>query len=261
MAFLNGVEQGVAARSGVLVYLRHADDASAKRITQLTHSGSVEGWITFGWVDDAQADLLDGLARPWVALGDHGCSRPVHHVNLDFRLMGQLAVRRLVELGHRRIGFVGSRMHFAYPKAILAGFREATSAAGLSLPAETVLLRERGPDPRPWLREVLAGASRLASPPTAYVYAEPGESATMLSACSELGLRVPEAASLMFCEMSGGLSFVEGIARIEASAIEAGRAAVSLLTDVASRKDVSARQVLVAPRAVDGWTALANSTR
>jgi DNA-binding LacI/PurR family transcriptional regulator len=258
MAFLNGVEQGVAARSGVLVYLRHADEASAKQITHLTHSGSVEGWITFGWVDDAHAALMDGLARPWVALGDHGCSRPVHQVNLDFRLMGQLAVRHLVELGHRRIGFVGSRMHFAYPKEILAGFREATSAAGLSLPAETVLLREVGPDPRPWLREALPGASRLASPPTAYVYAEPGESATMLAACSELGLRVPEAASLVFCEMTDGLPFAPDIARIEASAVEAGRAAVGLLADVASRKDVPARQVLVAPRAVDGWTAVAN---
>jgi LacI family transcriptional regulator len=261
MAFLNGVEQGVAARSGVLVYLRHADDASAKRITQLTHSGSVEGWITFGWVDDAQADLLDGLARPWVALGDHGCSRPVHHVNLDFRLMGQFAVRRLVELGHRRIGFVGSRMHFAYPKEILAGFREAMRKAELPAPPEVLLLRDAGTDPRPWLGEALAGASRLPTPPTAYVYAEPGESAAMVAVCSAQGLRVPEAASLLFCEMTDGLPFAPDIARIEASAVEAGRAAVGLLADVTSRKDVPARQVLVAPRAVDGWTAAANSAR
>jgi LacI family transcriptional regulator len=255
MAFLNGVEQGVAARSGVLVYLRRTDEASAKRLTHLTRCGTVEGWITFGWVDDDHAALLDGLGHPWVALGDHACSRPVHQVNLDFRLMGQLAVRRLVELGHRRIGFVGSRMHFAYPKRILAGFREALSEAGLSLPDATVLLRERGPDPRPWLSEVLAAASKLPSPPTAYVYAEPGESATLLSVCADLGLRVPDDISLVFCEMTDGLPFAAGIARVEASASEAGRAAVALLTDVASRKDVPARQILVAPRAVDGWTA------
>lgn len=255
MAFLNGVEQGVAARSGVLVYLRRTDEESAKRLTHLTSSGTVEGWITFGWVDDEQAALLDGLARPWVALGDHGCSRPVHQVNLDFRLMGQLAVRRLVELGHRRIGFVGSRMRFAYSKEILAGFREAMGAAGLALPSETVLLREIGPGARSWLNEALAATRNLTSPPTAYVYAEPGQSVTVLSICSELGIRVPDETSLVFCEMSDGLPFSRDIARIEASAVEAGRAAVGLLMEVAAQRDAPPRQVLVAPQAVDGWTA------
>lgn len=35
----------------------------------------------------------------------------------------------------------------------------------------------------------------------------------MLSTCSELGIRVPDEASLVFCEMSDGLPFSRDIAR------------------------------------------------
>jgi len=60
---------------------------------------------------------------------------------------------------------------------------------------------------------------------------------------------------MVFCEMTGGLRFVSGVARIEASAVEAGRAAVALLADVAGQVDVPARQVLIAPQVISGWSA------
>jgi LacI family transcriptional regulator len=260
LAFLNGVEQGVADRSGVLIYLRHADEKGARRLADLTRAATVEGWIAFGHVGDAEAGLLQRLGCPWVALGDHACAAPVHQVNLDFRSMGDLAAQHLLELGHRRIGFIGSRMQYAYAKMIFAAFSEALAAAGVS-PSAPLQLGYNGTDEevRAWLKSVFADfKGQEATMPTAFVCAQPGDSAALLSVCAEQGIRVPEQLSLVYCEMSDSIAFVDGITRVEASAVEAGRSAVSLLADVASRSDGPPRQLLVQAQVVPGRTAALN---
>ena len=51
-----------------------------------------------GAVTEESVAGIEALHRPWVVLGDHHCTRPLHHVTVDFRTMGRLAVRQLAEL-------------------------------------------------------------------------------------------------------------------------------------------------------------------
>jgi DNA-binding LacI/PurR family transcriptional regulator len=255
LAFLSGVEEGVADRSGVLVYLRQANAEAARRLADLTRAGTVEGWIAFGHVDDRLAASLDTLGCPWVVLGDHACSRPVHQATVDFRQMGRLAVRHLAGLGYRRIGFLGSHMRYVYAGEILAGYREAMRDAGLAVRTEAIMVCELDERLHPWAVECLTRFRRRGGSRAALVCAQPGESAAILSLCSELGIRVPEELGLVFCEMTDSLPFVPGVARVEASAVEAGRSAVALLADIAARKHPPMQRLLVTPRTVPGTSA------
>jgi DNA-binding LacI/PurR family transcriptional regulator len=255
LAFLNGVEEGVAGRAGVLVYLRHANAETTRRLNDLTRAGMVEGWIAFGHIDDRVAVSLDALSCPWVVLGDHACSRPIHQASVDFRQMGRLAVRHLAGLGYRRIGFLGSHMRYVYAGEILAGYRDAMREADLALRAESILAGESEERLRPWAAECLARFRRCGGARAALVCAQPGESAALLSLCAEQGIRVPDELGIVFCEMTDSLPFVPGIARVEASAVEAGRSAVALLADIAARKHPPMQRLLVTPRTVPGTSA------
>jgi hypothetical protein len=66
---------------------------------------------------------------------------------------------------------------------------------------------------------------------------------------------VPEELGLVFCEMTDSLPFVPGVARVEASAVEAGRSAVALLAGIAARKHPPMQRLLVTPRTVPGTSA------
>ncbi len=59
----------------------------------------------------------------------------------------------------------------------------------------------------------------------------------------------------MFCEMSDSLPFVPGVTRVEGSAVEADRSAVSLLVDSAGEKGTPSRLLLVTPQIVRGTSA------
>ncbi len=59
----------------------------------------------------------------------------------------------------------------------------------------------------------------------------------------------------MFCEMSDSLPFVPGVTRVEGSAVEADRSAVSLLVDSEGEKGTPSRLLLVTPQIVRGTSA------
>jgi|GEM_PF-2308876 len=257
LAFLNGVEQAVSKCNGFLVFLRQTEGRPSPRLADLTRSGTVEGWIAFGQVNDKYADALNRLERPWVVLGDHHCTLPVHQVTMDFEMMGRLAVRHLVELGHRRIAFVGSFTSFPYQREILSGYRKGISDAGLDSDPALVVTRPHFNAPPGEVDAAMERLWKLPSRPTAVVYGEPGESELALAWCGRQGISVPEDLSLVFCESADSLPFVEDICRVEASAIETGSAAASLLAEVAGQADVPTRRVLVTPRVVPGWSSAA----
>ena len=107
---------------------------------------------------------------------------------------GLTATQHLLDLGHRRIGYVGAHPSAACNQARMHGFRAAMEAAGLSVPAEYIssgrFLYEHG---------LAGGASLLDSvePPTA-IFAGSDELALgVIEAARERGLGVPQDLSVV----------------------------------------------------------------
>ncbi len=71
-----------------------------------------------------------------VGVNFHGDLPGLRRVNFDDQAAIALAVKHLVELGHRRIGYLGSGSREAGPGALLrrTGFEQAMQAAGLVIP-------------------------------------------------------------------------------------------------------------------------------
>ncbi len=119
----------------------------------------------------------------------------VNVVALDDEAGGRLGGEYLLDMGHRRIGFVASALEYSeVDQHRLSGFRESLAARGLSIPDEYVF-----PDGNP--DRNLERLSRLmadpATRPTAFFCCADITGAVMISLFREMGFCVPRDVSVL----------------------------------------------------------------
>ena len=111
---------------------------------------------------------------------------------------GRVATDHLIQLGHRRIAFLGElpRVAFSYSASRLRhrGVRLALRRAGLELPGAYTVIGEQG---RARARELVQRLLERPQPPTAIVCASDTQAFGALEAARDLGLDVPRQLSIV----------------------------------------------------------------
>ena len=198
MERLRGVE-AVMARLGRELVLYNVE-TSAQRdhfFRELPLHRKVDGLLIFSLSpDDAAARRFIELGTPVVLIDAYSpllTSLVVNNVEGAYQ-----AVKRLIELGHRQIGFINGEIegNFKFNTANdrLIGLHRALGEAGLLFEPERVLISE-------WSRkggkhaalQLLTQQKR----PTAIFAASDVQAVGVLEAARELGLRVPEQLSVI----------------------------------------------------------------
>ncbi|NED98439.1 LacI family transcriptional regulator [Phytoactinopolyspora alkaliphila] len=175
-----------------------------------------------------EVTALATMQRPVIALGPVMTGIPT--VRIDDVEAGRTATRHLVELGHRRIAFVGGdpAHHLGFPVAPdrQRGYEDVLRQAGIepdpALVARAAFFAEAG-------AEAFAELKRRGTLPTA-VFAVSDEVAMgIVYAARQDGLRVPEDLSVVGVD-DHDLSWVLGLTTVAQPVREQGRiAALSLL--------------------------------
>lgn len=148
-------------------------------------------------------------------------------VVIDDRLGTYLAAQHLLELGHRRIGFIGGTEGLSTSRERLKGVTDAHREASLTLDPKLVAL---GP-PRPAFgRDALATLLTLSKPPTALILGSSQLTLGAIALLHERGLRVPKDISLVGYGDPPWFQFWErGITTVGLPTNEVAAAAVSSL--------------------------------
>jgi LacI family transcriptional regulator len=228
---IDGIEDALEADGMRLTMARIADE-------QLTDPGKLPAVLREHCVDgllinyisrtpDALGELLDRLALPhaWINVDrDHDC------VRFDDAAAARMAVRKLIEAGHRRIGYLHYRSN---PNG-------AHYSAHLRLHAYTAAMVDAGLKPQVLtdahhlpVGEMPAITERhLQSPdrPTALITYGSPEASVVLLAAARLGIRVPRDLSLVSIGSTASLMWSEPVSHADLSEAEVGRAAVEMLT-------------------------------
>lgn len=120
------------------------------------------------------------------------------HTYVDNVLGGYLATRHLIELGHKRIAFVGdpSGNPYGFTSSVdrCRGFRRAMAESGLPLP--TNYLKE-GPHGRHVAHRLTGELLQLSEPPTAVFAASDTQALGVLEGAANLGVDVPRGLSVI----------------------------------------------------------------
>jgi LacI family transcriptional regulator len=214
------ISDGVADRERRLV-----ETLLDRRVDGLIVSCSDEG-------DGRMVEVLSSVAGPLVLLDRDLQIAGAHRVLTEHRGGVKEAVKHLVELGHRRIAYVGASEDVRPARERLAGFREGASELGVlderlvrlgdfsfEFGRHEMLRLQSTPD----VTAVVAGGNQL--------------STGVLAALREAGRSIPDDISFVGCDDIDALALnnppIDVIGRsIEELGAEAGRLVASGLADV-----------------------------
>jgi LacI family transcriptional regulator len=142
---------------------------------------------------------------------------------------GVLATRHLLDLGHRRIAFIGDkppdRFRFHSTRDRTEGYVRELAQAGLSVRPD--YLRE-GTQSRYVARNIAEDLLRLPEPPTAIFAASDTQALGVLEAAQALGVRVPDELSVIGFDDVEAASYV-GLTTVRQPLYESGRRGAELL--------------------------------
>ena len=186
-----GVEQ-TANDHGYSVFLAdsNADPVREKKVVQAFAERRVDGIIvTSSRVGALYLPLLAEMMVPIVLVNDQHPGAFVHSVMIANQEGMRAAAGHLIELGHRRIAYLGDRFGYQSDAERFAGYREALAAAGVAAMPELVVHGDGKPEAAMQAMETLLA---LDSPPTAVCCYNDMSALGAMRQMRTRGLRVPE---------------------------------------------------------------------
>lgn len=193
---VSGIEE-VANDQGYSVFLANsnADPEREQKVVQSFAERRVDGIvITASRVGALYAPMLSEMRVPVVLVNNRYPGAQVHSVLIQNVQASRLAVEHLLELGHRRIAYLGDRRGHEADRDRLAGYRQALEQAGIPFAPELVVKAESSPEGSGLALEQLLS---LPLPPTAVFCYNDMAALGGLRAIHRHGLRVPEDISLV----------------------------------------------------------------
>jgi DNA-binding LacI/PurR family transcriptional regulator len=145
---------------------------------------------------DTDADRFLQAGVPTVLVDAH--HPQLNRVVVDDVDGGHLATRHLIDLGHRKIGYVSDRLdnpfHFVSSQERYTGYRQALAEADIPFRPEYHRQGEHG---RQEAHQMGCELLSLADPPTAIFAASDIQAIGVLGAARDAGLKVPEELSVI----------------------------------------------------------------
>ncbi len=199
-ALVQAIESRAAAH-GIASIFCHTTGCAEKELEQvhMLVDHRVDGMIFIS----CEMTNLEGDHAHYVRLMEDGArlvfvngvldSLPVPSVGVDERAAGDVATRHLIELGHRRIGFVAGPEHYVPTRQKGSGREHALRAAGLE-PDGLVAHGEFSVDGG---RAAIRALLDRSDPPTGVICSSDLMAIGVMNEAVRLGLRVPDELSIV----------------------------------------------------------------
>ncbi len=241
-AILRGVELGCQEAGYDMLILNIVGGRSAEDCVRKVAGKRIDGLIVVrarSGSDDLRR-LLDACDNIVAADYNEPDPIPLRATSFDNAAAMRLAVEHLVELGHRRIGYIGGGVVGPVPDDLArrAGFRAALEDIGLSLDPAWMICPRQSSDPpsasspaRSWAWEAVDQAMALPGPrPTAYVAFGDSIAVMAMQRFNQRGIRLPDDLSLIGVDNSYSCQIVwPGLTSIEHPLVDIGAQATRML--------------------------------
>jgi DNA-binding LacI/PurR family transcriptional regulator len=248
-AFLKGVEE-IADEDQTLLFVCDTHDNpnhTWRNYTRLV-AKDVDGILVVS--DDIQAFLHSQVvyAGPPLVSVDWPCA-PGYSVQFDLESAGYQATRHLLEHGHRRIGLITFALDSENTMPVNSGYRRALREAGVPFDPKM--------EARVFSFDMTSGAEgvhqllALDQPPTAIFAIADMLALGAMRAIRAAGLRIPDDIALVgFNDIPLAELIEPPLTTVAAPAQEAGRTAMSMLSELIAGKQPLRKQVMLPTKLV-----------
>ena len=225
---MKGVNNAIAALDYDLIIYTCGDvrkhytaDREKKFVSLLTNS------ITDGVIVVTPAAAHFNANAPVVAVDPHNESHEYPSVISTNKAGAMEAVDYLIQLGHRRIGFINGRPDLKSAERRLRGYRDSLAQAGIPIDPKLIVQGDFTAS------VALIGARQLLSlspPPTAIFCANDQSAFGAYQAAHEAGLTIPDDLSIIgFDNIPEAAQVRPGLTTVDQSIQEMGKIAVQIL--------------------------------
>jgi len=172
-----------------LIFASFSTKNDKVQFPDLIKARDVDGVIFYGDVAPAVLSALAKYELPHIIIDSHTLLPDVLFVSADYCHGAQVAVRHLIELGHREIGYIGNFADTDFGAQTLSGYQKAMAEAGLSAPEHWIACEAASEDSAyQCMEEILACPQR----PTAIACGADIYAIGVIRCIKAHGLRVPE---------------------------------------------------------------------
>jgi LacI family transcriptional regulator len=246
--FIRGVDD-IAVREGCTILLCNTDDQESRQISQMETllDRQVDGMILISQHVESPAvrRLLDQV--PFVLLQRRSSRFRDDYVGSDNHGGTGATVDHLVDLGHRRIGFITGPGSSSTAMERLEAFESGVLARGCDSDPELVFRADYSRNSGYRAMEYFAS---LDTPPTAIIASNDVNALGVLDAANDMGLRIPQDMSVIGCD---DIEFAS-LRRIDLTTLtlpkrDMGAAATELLLRrIHAKRTVQPREIIMPTR-------------
>jgi LacI family transcriptional regulator len=238
-----GVDEELAAiQYDLMLYTTHRRKGrESAYVTRLTRN-LVDGLLlVLPRNAEAYLETLRQRRFPYVLVDHQGLGFDVPSVGATNWQGGYDGTRYLIELGHRRIGFITGDMTMGCARDRLAGYEQALKDAQISI--DPALIREGDfmqPEGFRCANELLD----LAAPPTAIFASNDVSAFGVMEAVRNHGLRIPDDISILgFDDIPQAAQVYPSLTTVRQPLAEMGRAAAQLLFSYIQEPDAAIQRI------------------
>ena len=256
-----GIEETALAHGySILLSTSHADPNREVRAVQSLQEHRVDGiLVNSSRVGRLYIPMLAEMHIPIVLINNEHPGEFIHSVTIDNHQAGRDATRHLMDLGHRRIAYVGNRFGLQADTDRFSGYRQIVEEADLGFEPELVVHGDGGAE-----AGMKAAASLLNLPerPTAVFCYNDMQALGVLRAAREKGLNVPRDLSVVGLDDLYLSSYTDPpLTTIQQPKQEMGRLAVQILLQLLSGGKPDSRITLTGKLVVRQSTAASSPSR
>jgi DNA-binding LacI/PurR family transcriptional regulator len=193
---VSGMDE-VAQAHGYTVLLVdcYANPERELRAVRLLHERRVDGiLVNSSRVGALYVSMLAKMRVPIVLINSHQADQFVHSVMIDNLNAARAATRHLVDLGHRRIGYIGNQFGLQADTDRFAGYRQILGEMDIAFQPELVAHGDGTPEGGMLSMERLLA---LPEPPTAVFCYNDMEAIGAMRTVREHHLRIPDDLSIV----------------------------------------------------------------
>ncbi len=226
---LRGIDEELAVASyDLMLYTTHHRKTRESLFVASLTQGMTDGLLMVLPVDPgAYIDSIRQRDLPYVFIDHAGQDESGPSVGATNHRGAIDATRYLIELGHRRIGFITGNQEMGCSRDRLQGYRDAHAAAAKSV--DESLVRE-GNFHQPLAYERTLELLALPEPPTAIFAANDVSAFGVMDAVRDAGLRIPEHISVIgFDDIPGAQTTNPPLTTVRQPLREMGKTATRML--------------------------------
>lgn len=248
---IGGVSEYAWNHNATLNILGVKDEEAANYLRRLVEDRSTDGVLlrVANDVREEHVDILEQAGVPYVVIKRRIPGRKMNYVNSDDVAGASMATSHLMDLGHRRIGFVCAKPHVTIGHERQSGYEEALAERGFGIDEE--LIRTEPYFTQQMGYRAVSSLMELPDPPTAVFVASDTMAVGGYEAIQELGLRIPQDVSVVgYDDIALAAALMPPLTTVRTSFYEFGQLSTQLLLELIDNRASAPQTRMIQPRLI-----------